>query len=696
MITIPKHIRTNPEFQSLLVRISVWLFGLVYISAKSSVGHDLDYVLYIWLFSIYLVVTLVQFASIFFIPVSNARRYASLVSDIVVTSLAMYLSGESISPFYILYIWIFVSYGTRYGKEYLRAASLISVMSYIIVCLALDQFGQYAFELFFMALFLVILPIYQNVLLTELQQARTFVEREHHAKASFLSTILHELQAPLSGVMHRSQALRLTQLDAEQCKILDSVDDSSRLMDDAIRDVSDLMQIETEQLILNAAEFNLRDLLVEILREFQSGTRPSEIEFLLQVDNKVPEVAYGDTGRIKQLLHHQVSNAIKMVKQGWIQISVIVNDPDQQIPYAHHCLTLGSRSYESRDLQTTFSDDSPGGDSRNSQLEHSLGISCSIVNELVRLMDGYIKRGISKHLDSQVQMHLPLMSHHYAGRQGLQASGILKGRWVLALEPNPVAADAIVAACKVARMPCTLVSDAKEFISKIHHVKKAFSFLLISDIPRGEDVEGIAMQARAMLGDYGDKVTVVYLHYVHRPIRLTDSHEVLLSKPWHSQQLWDAMLVGMGMKSSQPQLLNHSLEDEDKTQYKILVVEDDRVNSLLIERLLEKAGHKVVVAEDGEAAIQTALEEDFDLALVDLHLPELDGLSFSRRYREQSGESSSGYYGKRRLPIVALTTDDSDAARRASKKAGMDGFLNKPVKMKDLNQVIRSQIEKVI
>lgn len=691
MLPIPKHIRANPEFQSALIRIAIWMFALLYIRARAMAGYDLDYLLYTWLFAVYLAVFLVIVLSIFYVPASNPRRYFSLTLDISASSMAIYLTGEAISPFYVLYIWIFVSYGSRYGRNHLRAASLISVVAFITVGVALDQFGEFAFELVFMNLFLVILPIYQNSLLQDLRDARTSAEVANHVRAKFLSTITRELRAPLSGMMAMSQLLRSTHLDDEQRGYLDSVDTSSHLMESAIGDVSDLARIERGQMTLQVTEFKLRDSLVEMLHSFDLVAREKEIDLLFRADADVPELALGDERRVRQALYQVLNNSMHLIQWGWVQLGVTLAGADQEIPFTHHCLTIRDTvTGLAQEQQASLFATSLHGDADKKQTQEYSSIGLSILHELVRLMGGYMQVDVVRNEGRTLCIHLPLMPGHGTGRRRLQASGVLQGRRVLALESNPLAADALKAACDQANMSCTLVSDAKAFISGIRNAGEAFNVLLISDTPRGEDIVGIAMQARIYLEN---QVTVVYLHYPHRPVRPSDRHEVLLQKPWGCQQLWQAIMTGMGIEpgqsaAAQPLLFNQggSGQQQGPQGFRVLIAEDDRVNALLIESLLEKAGHEVVIAQDGEAALQAALEEDFDLALVDLHMPDLDGASFTRAYRDQT----SGREG--RLPIVALTSDDSDSARRESMSAGMDAFLTTPVNANALGQVMREQL----
>jgi len=207
----------NPEFQSALVRLGIWLFAVLYIGFGALTEYySVDYRDYGLLFGGFLVLFLSLLVSVLWRPVWPQRRFVSLLLDIAATSLCIYLTDDVVSPFYLLYIWIFISYGTRYGKGHLVAASLLSILAYGVVLTVLDQWSRYTFEVIFFLLLLIMLPLYQYSLLRKLHQARLEAEQSDRAKSVFLSSMTHELRTPLSGIMGMSRLLLNSNLDREQ------------------------------------------------------------------------------------------------------------------------------------------------------------------------------------------------------------------------------------------------------------------------------------------------------------------------------------------------------------------------------------------------------------------------------------------------------------------------------------------------
>ena len=198
---IKPELRAAPDFQSALIRLAIWLFAASFIGLGSaSHYYKIIDAYYFWLFGGYLVVFGGLLVSVILRRSWAARRYFSLIVDISATSFTIFLTNEVLSPFFLLYIWIFISYGTRYGKDYLKAASFLSIAAFSLLMIPMDGWTTYTFEAVFMLLSLMLLPLYQHTLLQKLHDARAEAEHSNRAKSEFLSTMTHELRTPLSGL----------------------------------------------------------------------------------------------------------------------------------------------------------------------------------------------------------------------------------------------------------------------------------------------------------------------------------------------------------------------------------------------------------------------------------------------------------------------------------------------------------------
>jgi two-component system sensor histidine kinase RpfC len=203
--------------------------------------------------------------------------------------------------------------------------------------------------------------------------------------------------------------------------------------------------------------------------------------------------------------------------------------------------------------------------------------------------------------------------------------------------------------------------------------------MLISDSPRGEDMPDIAGRARRTLGA---DVPVLYLHYPKRPVPLRAGNETSVSKPFRAPDLWHALVSVIEPVQTGPECSSAVTGGQGDTGTHVLVAEDDAINAKLITSLLRKAGHRVTLVHDGEVALHTARDGKFDVVLVDLRMPRMDGIDFTRAYRsrEPAGEH---------LPIVALTANAAEEAKAECLAAGMDEFLTKPVDPQVLDSLLR-------
>lgn len=313
----------NPEFQSALVRLGVWLFAVLYIGFGALTGYYVvDYGHYLLLFGGFLVLFLSLLLSIPYRPVWVARRYFSLLSDIAATSLCIYLTREVVSPFYLLYIWIFISYGTRYGKGLLNAASVLSILAYSLVLIALGQWQRYTFEVIFFLLLLILLPLYQYMLLRKLHEARLEAERSDRAKSVFLSCMTHELRTPLSGIVGMSQLLLNSKLSVEQREYADSIAASAHTLDSLISEALDLSTIDAGGIELKPQPLDIRALCGDVLLTLSHGAFDKGLELICRIDEQIPERVCYDPLRLRQILFNLLTNAIKFTRKGEVELAV--------------------------------------------------------------------------------------------------------------------------------------------------------------------------------------------------------------------------------------------------------------------------------------------------------------------------------------------------------------------------------------
>jgi two-component system sensor histidine kinase RpfC len=324
-----KQVFADSEFQSSLVRLGVWGFAVIYIYVGSLFGrYPVNHDNFALLLEIYLLFFVSILVSIKMQPAWEGRRYFSLLVDVLATSCCIYLTGEAASPLFILYVWIFLSYGTRYGRLYLNVASIMSVLAYSAVLTLLDQWGEYFFEVAFLLLALGVLPIYQHSLITKLHLARQEAERSNLVVGQFLSNMTSDMRSPLEDIVTTTKELIASKLDMRQLDKVDEINSSASMLDSVISGVLDFYKVEAGQLQIQSAPFNVRIIMGEVCSAVLRAAFVRQIELVCSVASDVPRVVISDDQRLKQILINSLKSAIDSCAGDELCLSVKMSGPD--------------------------------------------------------------------------------------------------------------------------------------------------------------------------------------------------------------------------------------------------------------------------------------------------------------------------------------------------------------------------------
>ncbi len=512
---IGRELLIHPEFQSALIRLGVWGFMLVFLGAAGLGGyHQIDWRVYTFLFTTHLV----WYAAILINvlrrrELSTWRRYLSVAADLSGTSLVVYLAGDPTSPYYLFYIWSFVSQGTRHGKRFLLAASIGSVCAYSIVVTLLNGWVQQGFEVLFLLLLLMVLPLYQFSLLRQLHTARVAAEQANQARGTFLANMTHELRTPLSGVIGMARLLHTTRLTDEQRDYVDSICSSANLLQGLVGDILDLSKIDARKINLKPVVFDLRTTLVEICSALGNQALDKGLELVARIDAPVPERVYGDDLRVRQILFNLVGNAVKFTARGHVCVQASYAPPDADLGMPHLRIQV-------RDTGIGIPAEQVGqifegfwqADSSPTREHGGTGLGTTIARDLTRLMGGRIGYQGNPGGGSLFWVKLPLVSARHAGLQAPQPPPALRGVQALLIEADAEARSALQDACRQGQMPYTAGASTDEVRRLLATAGGALSWdlLVLADTPQGQDLLGLAAQLRRILAR--PELPVVLLH----------------------------------------------------------------------------------------------------------------------------------------------------------------------------------------
>ena len=675
-------IRASQEFQSAVIRLSIWAFMLPMLGfARYVGGYDFTWSQYLLLFGVHLVWYAGLLVSTLRRPeLQRGRTYLAILADLSGTTGTLFLTGDATGPFYLLYAVSFLSQGMRYGPTNLLIASVCSLLAFATVAALLGDWRTQTLEVGFVALVLVVLPAYEYTLLRKLQKAKQDAETANRARGDFLATMTHELRTPLSGVIGMSGLLKRTRLDDEQRDYVDSINASADVLQSLIGDILDLSKIDAGKLELKPTTFALRESLNETCWALSNQALDKGLELVCRVSPDLPEQVLGDELRFRQILFNLIGNATKFTEQGHICVWARAEPADDDLAEAHLRIDIRDTGIGIPAERIPHVFDSFWQADHSSTRRHGgTGLGTAIARDLTRLMGGVIGVDSIEGQGSTFWVKLPFLRT----RDALPPSppGELRGVHALVFEQNPESARAIVETCEAAGMRAHVVGDIDQLGALQNEpAGDERRLVLVVDAPRGLDLERVGNLVRRLLGV---DTPMVYLHYPRRKTAFSDTAAARAFKPINSVQLWRAMadVVAPGaaagrdntdftMEIPAPESVGH-----------ILVAEDDSINAKLIGSLLRKAGCRVTLVGDGLAALEAAAENSFDLAFIDLRMPRMDGLDFTRTFREREKPGSH-------LPIIALTANAAEDARAECLRAGMDDFVTKPVDPQILQELI--------
>lgn len=677
---IPKGMGSNPEFQSFLVRLGVWIFGVIYVLLAAVSGqHEVDLRNFLILVLLFAAVYLGLFASVFVRPEWALRRYLTILLDIVAISLGMYLT-QTVSPFNLLYIWIFISAGTRFGIRFLVAATLEAVVAYSAVIVALDHWRVQPHESLFFLLLLVLLPLYLYSLLRQVQRAKEEAEQANKGKSDFLAFMTHELRTPLTGVIGMSELLKTTNLDMEQRDYVQAISSSANVLGALIGDILDFSKIDAERLKLERMPFEPRAVVREVCSVLEGQALAEGVELICSLAPEVPQTIEGDQLRARQILFNLLGNAVKFTEQGQIEVRVSVRPPEGGVARPHLLIEVTDTGIgiPPEKIEQIFESFSQADDSTTRRFGGS-GLGTTIARQLTLLMGGTI--GVDSVLGegSRFWVRLPLIGDTMP--QAPEPRGRLKGRRVLILEPNQRQREL---ACEALRREGALAQGAAgiEDLRAFARLLEALDLLVIADSPQGVDLELVEAQAKDLLGG---TPSCLYLTYAARRSAGLPAGLHCMPKPFLAEDLVAAAqeVLGLVQRPSTTRSQCAGLTDQGRTVkagIRILVAEDNAIAAKVITTFLTKMGFAHTRVEDGEQALAEALAGDYAIAIVDLRMPKVDGVEFARRYRDAAPH--------RPMPIVALTANASEDMKQTCLAAGMDDFLAKPVSPELLRRTV--------
>jgi len=633
------------------------LVTLALVAYRKDASLSFATVWYTFLFTALSAVTLLVWARAIsgFAPDATARvaqRVSSILLDNISISWILYVGGEMLAGVFCIYLWISIEYGLRYGLRYLFANIAASMLGFAIVARFSPFWREYSLLAFGLGAGLIVISLCTAHLVMQLHAAVQGAESASRAKSDFLAKMSHELRTPLHGIIALAELLGGAHSTQQKQEMLRQLAVSSTTLLDLVNCILDISKYESGTFKLQPEPMNLHGVVDDVISMLRAQARAKNLHLSMFFDAAAENHLIGSPRQLQEILINVAGNALKFTERGAVSIDVLSTGEETGRSSIQIVVSDTGPGIPREQLQRIF-DPFAQGDDSIMRVHEGSGLGMTIARDLVKLMGGEIAIDSEVGVGSTVTIDLvlphapkqppPRLSHLRIGLVGQPPLALKDGLASLGLhnivdapESLPRSADCVFIAV-----------DAENLIEELDDTSPpALGVGAVS----GPDA---SVMYRSLLSYVDESCNVVQIRRALELVMLVRSH----AEVTHDEAPFDK---------------GHA----------VLIAEDNSTNQTITRIALERAGYHCTIVEDGIKALEELSSGAYDVALVDMHMPRMDGIEVARLYNFANFEALI------RTPIVMLTADNRPESVADADLAGIARFVVKPIKPSSLLRVI--------